>query len=94
MLWLSFIFVIVLLAYIVIGLKPKKEVYVAVPKGPRVQPIVIRRKYIGPESIYPSKMEIYTDKETPRKWREYGVEPVGKFVGRGIRKIWDFFGGE
>ena len=93
MLWLSFIFIVVLLLYLAVGVK-KTPRPVAVPTaaGPRVQPIIIRRKYVGPESIYPKKMNIYVDETgTPTDWREYGPQGVGKAVGSGIKKVFGLF---
>ena len=64
------------------------------PKGPLVQPIVIRRKYVGPATTYPEKIDIYEDKKSPSGWREYGPSGIGEFVGKGIKKIFDIFGEE
>lgn len=40
------------------GSPPKKKAPAAAP-GPLVRPIVIRKKYVGPPSIYPEKMKMF-----------------------------------
>ena len=42
----------------------------------QVQPIIVRRKYVGPESIYPKKMLIMTGKPSG-DWWEYAAEAPG-----------------
>ena len=56
-------------------------------RGPLVQPIIIRRKYAGPASIYPEKMTIIEAGEHPGEWAEYSQKGVGNFVWRGIGKL-------
>jgi len=48
-------------------------------KGPYIRPIVIKKKYVGPASIYPSKMDM---RITPH-WDHHGMwQKGGKGLGR------------
>lgn len=89
-LWISFIFVIILGAFLLVG---RKKAPKAVPRGggTKIRPIIIKRKYVGPKSIYPEKMKIKYSPDLPKDWREYGPEPVGKAVGTGIRWLKNLF---
>lgn len=53
-LWISAIFTIVLFTAILTQKGEKAETFA----GPKVRPIIIKRKYVGPESIYPKEMKI------------------------------------
>lgn len=55
--------------------------------GVKVQPIIVRRKYVGPENIYPEKMDIVVYPEQPSKWWATGLKPLGSTVGTGIRRF-------
>lgn len=84
--WLSIFFAFIVVAIAMVA-KPAPGHAPSGAKGPLVQPIVIRRRYTGPATLYPEKMKIFEDTETPSDWREYGPEGVGNFVWRGIGKI-------
>ena len=81
-LWISLIFVAVLFV-LLLATRSKKAPSASVPTGggARVRPIIVKRKYTGPESIYPKKMVIKYTPKWPSDWREYGPEPVGKAIG-------------
>lgn len=53
--WLALIGGVVLFAYVLGSREKMKPVSSGAPK---IRPIIIQRKYAGPESIYPSKMKI------------------------------------
>ncbi len=58
--------------------------------SPKVQPIKVKRKYDGPDSIYPEKMKIDLDpastgmKSVPLK---RGLGGLGKAIGGGTKRI-------
>ena len=82
--WVSIIFTAAVFLIIAFsGSKPEKKPE-AVPM-PLVRPIIVKRKYTGPASIYPSKMQIdYNPKNPPGKWKGKS-ESVGSFIGKGLR---------
>ena len=87
-LWLSFIFVIVILA--LIATAPTKKSMRAVPKGPIVRPIIVKRRYVGPKLIYPEKMKIKISGK-PDEWYEYAGAPLGTFLGNAFRVVRNMF---
>ena len=97
MVWLSIIFVIILLVYLY-GAGSMKEVRgEAVPKGPMVRPIVVKRRYVGPESIYPKKMFMWVSKPgwwTGDPWWQYAGKGVSKGLSAGASKIWEGLKGD
>lgn len=86
MLWLSVVFFIVL-ALFVFGAKPAPSTKAA-PAGPRIRPVIIRRRYVGPESIYPAKMNIRMrpDWKDPTIF-EVSTDTLGKATGAIINKV-------
>lgn len=86
MLWLSVIFFIVL-ALFVFGAKPAPSTKAA-PAGPKIRPVIIRRRYVGPESIYPQKMSmrVRADWKDPTVF-ETVTDNLGKGTGAVINKI-------
>ncbi|MBI1973867.1 hypothetical protein HYS54_03555 [Candidatus Micrarchaeota archaeon] len=84
--WLAAILGAVALLYALSASRPKRS---PVPGGGgaqvRVQPIVMQRKYAGPESIYPGLMKVYARKTpTGTQWWEYGLEAPGRAVKSGL----------
>ncbi len=53
----------------------------------KVQPIIVKRKYEGPESIYPEEIEIVETAKPKAGWKAAG-ETTGKAVGNLFGKIW------
>lgn len=90
--WISLIFVVILFA-LLLAARSKKAPSAPVPRGAevKVKPIIVKRKYTGPESIYPKKMVIKYTPKWPSDWREYGPEPVGKAVGGFFRWLKNLF---
>ncbi len=85
--WVTVIALLMLVLILTLGKEEKK------PKGstgPLVQPIIVKRKYVGPESIYPEKMKIYYNPKGGEDWKDK-IEIFGKFVGTGIRSIKKLF---
>jgi hypothetical protein len=85
MLWLTVIFLIVTVLYFASAARAPKvqRVRVPVPQGPMVRPIVVKRRYVGPESIYPQKMKVRVT--PPGFWT--GVpwwEWAGGYFGSGL----------
>ncbi len=91
-LWVSFIFVIVILALIATT-PTKKSRRQAVPRGPIVRPIIVKRRYIGPKSIYPEKMKIKISDKPDMWWENAGKAP-GKFFGNALRTVKNAFSDE
>jgi len=85
--WLSIIFIIALV--LVLGLEGKPKARGTPSGGPKVQPIIVKRKYVGPESIYPEKMKI---EYNPRgyNWKSK-TEAFGKAIGSGFRWFKNLF---
>jgi hypothetical protein len=78
MLWLAIVGGIILLAYAYGSAKsPQTQ---AVPTGgPKVRPIIVQRRYEGPESIYPPFMKIRVNPEWGGgKWWENAGMGIGK----------------
>jgi hypothetical protein len=87
--WLSIIFFVVLCAAL---LSTQKEKRVSVSDGPAIRPIIVKRHYVGPESIYPKEMKIkITPKEfgTGRPMSMMAASGFGKFIGKVVKKIFD-----
>ncbi len=91
-LWLSFIFIMVIFALLLT--RPSKKAKKAAPRGPVVRPIIVKRKYVGPESIYPEKMHVKITPRTPDDWYEVGGEYLGGFIGKSLRFIKRKLGGD
>ncbi len=57
----------------------------AVPSGgkkPKVRPIIVQRRYAGPESIYPSDMKMYVENDwNTMSWWEKALGGAGQTVG-------------
>lgn len=95
MLWLGLIGGFLLVAYLM-GFRKERK---AVPTGgPKVRPIIVKRRYTGPASIYPSKMKIKVkpDWDTRDWWeRAFGAggSAAGLFMqafrpkGAGLKKL-------
>jgi len=51
-------------------------------KKPKVRPIIVRRKYAGPESIYPSDMKMYVENNwNTMNWWEKALGAAGGMTG-------------
>jgi len=90
--WLSLIFAFVLLAVLFSASKAKEPS--ATPAGPQVRPIIVKRKYVGPESIYPQKMKIRVttaDYGTGTPWYSTSGKKIGEAVAKSIRNIGKWF---
>jgi len=88
--WLSIIFFAVLMAALLSGKEGGKS---PAPSGPAVRPIIVKRKYVGPESIYPKEMKVRVTAEdfgTPMPWRILGPQRLGEGFGKMLKKL---FGG-
>lgn len=86
-LWISIIFAVVLLALL---FAPGSEERQAVPRGPAVRPIIVKRKYVGPESIYPKDMKIkISDKEwgSGYPWFIWAPKVLGGGFGKMFRGL-------
>ncbi len=81
--WLSIIFGVVLIALLVYG---SKDGIGRLPaSGPAVRPIIVKRKYVGPESIYPKEMKIRVTSEkfgTGMPWRVSSPQKFGESIGK------------
>ena len=88
--YLKEIAIAIALALIVFAfaLKPSKSKSGSPSGSVMVQPIIVKRKYVGPASIYPEKMKIMEFKPEP-DWKEKATTSVAKIVGKGVRKISD-----
>ena len=79
--WISLIFAAVMFLVLIQGKAPEAKKSKDNVPMPLVRPIIVKRKYTGPESIYPSKMEItYNPKYDPGDWKGKS-ESVGSFIG-------------
>jgi hypothetical protein len=90
--WLSLIFAIILLALLFSSAKSGT----AEPSagGPAIRPIIVKRKYVGPESIYPPKMKINITKEefgTGTPLQVSSQEEIGKSIGKVMGKLFKIF---
>ena len=83
--WLALVFGVVLIALL---LSPEKEESPTSSPGPQIRPIIVKRKYVGPESIYPQKMSINI---TPPKPGIGAPGALGKFIGKTIKGISNLF---
>ncbi|NYZ80124.1 hypothetical protein H0N95_02635 [Candidatus Micrarchaeota archaeon] len=87
--WLSIIFAAAVFFIIAFGAgKNKEEKPEAVP-SPLVRPIIVKRKYIGPASIYPEKMEINYNPDDPPPGYKGKSKPAGLAIGRGLRWLFN-----
>jgi energy-coupling factor transporter transmembrane protein EcfT len=87
--WFSVIFIIVLALFLWAG-KGERGTMVPVPEGPMVRPIIVKRRYVGPESIYPSYMKIRVSKPgfwSGDPWWENAGKGIGKFLGPLFRRV-------
>ena len=72
------------LLLLLIAIKPASKPVSKSDSKPQVRPIIVKRKYVGPESIYPSKMTIRMNpKNPPGDWSDK-TESVGSFIGKGF----------
>ena len=81
--WLSIIFGVVLIALLVYGSRGNASG--PSPSGPAVRPIIVKRKYVGPESIYPQEMKIRVTSEkfgTGMPWRVSSPQKFGESIGK------------
>jgi len=94
MAWLSLISIVLLLVY-VFGTRTRPSAPVASGK-PKVRPIIVKRRYTGPASIYPSTMKIRVNpKWNTNDWWENAFQAGGMVAGiaaqgfrpRGGRKL-------
>ena len=86
MLWLSAVFFIVLALFV---LSSKEAPHAkAAPAGPKIRPVIIRRRYVGPESIYPAKMNIRMrpDWKDPTIF-EVSTDTLGKATGAILNRV-------
>ena len=84
--WLSIVFFAVLMAALLSG----KENRTQAAPGPKVRPIIVKRKYVGPESIYPKEMKVRVTAEdfgTGMPWRVLGPQRLGEGVGKMLKKL-------
>jgi hypothetical protein len=87
--WLSIIFAAAVFFIIAFGSgKPEEKKPEAVPM-PLVRPVIVKRKYVGPASIYPEKMEInYNPNDAPPGYKGK-QKPLGLAIGRGLRWLFN-----
>jgi len=81
--WISLIFAIALFALLFSGAGEKTR---ASSPGVQVRPIIVKRKYVGPESIYPKEMKIQITPEEFKTGTPVSIEAPSKF-GTGIGKL-------
>ncbi len=55
----------------------------------KVQPIIVKRKYEGPESIYPEEITITEPGKPPTRWKEAG-KTTGNLVGNLTKRFVDW----
>lgn len=90
--WLSIIFGVVLIALLFYGSKGGGGRSAAL--GPAVQPIIVKRKYVGPESIYPKEMKVRVTSEKFGAGKPIWMLAPEK-IGEGFGKlIGGLFGGK
>jgi len=85
--WLSIVFFAVLMAALLSG-KDSGEKPVAT--GPKVRPIIVKRKYVGPESIYPKEMKVRVTAEdygTGMPWKIQGPQRLGEGLGKMLKRL-------
>lgn len=82
--WVSLIFAAVVVAIILTTPLPKATG--SEEAGPIVRPVIVQRKYVGPESIYPEKMKVKIAEPPPNMY-ETGLAPVGDFMGKGLSAL-------
>ena len=85
--WLSIVFFAVLMAVLLSGKESGEK---PVATGPKVRPIIVKRKYVGPESIYPKEMKVRVTEEkfgAPMPWRVLGPQRLGEGVGKMLKKL-------
>ena len=85
--WLSIIFFAVLMAALLSGREGQEK-----PSAPptKVRPIIVKRKYVGPESIYPKEMKVRVTAEdfgAPMPWRILGPQRLGEGFGKMLKKL-------
>ncbi len=81
--WLAIVFGVVLIALLVYGSRGGSDRSSA--SGPAVRPIIVKRKYVGPESIYPKEMKIRVTSEkfgTGMPWRVSSPQKFGESIGK------------
>ena len=87
--WLSIIFAAAVFFIIAFGGGKSKEQKPEAVPAPLVRPIIVKRKYVGPASIYPEKMEItYNPKDAPPGYKGKS-KPIGKAIGSGLRWLFN-----
>ena len=85
--WLSIIFFAVLMAALLSGKESGEK---PAPSGTKVRPIIVKRKYVGPESIYPKEMKVRVTAEdfgAGKPWRILGPQTLGEGVGKMLKKL-------
>jgi len=85
--WLSIIFFAVLMAALLSGKEGGKS---PARSDPAVRPIIVKRKYVGPESIYPKEMKVRVTSEkygTGMPWRIGAPQTLGEGVGKILKKL-------
>ena len=85
MMWLSVIGGLLLVGYMF----GKRTETIPVPTGgPKIKPIIIKRRYDGPPSIYPSLMKIRVNPNwNTWKWWENAVGAAGTGTGLGLAAL-------
>ena len=87
-LWISIIFALAIFLIISFGDSKEMKKPEAVPM-PLVRPVIVKRQYVGPKSIYPEKMQIdYNPKNPPGKWKGKS-KTVGGAIGSGLRWLFN-----
>lgn len=87
--WLSIIFAAAVFFIIAFGSGKNEEKKPEAVPTPLVRPIIVKRKYVGPSSIYPEKMEIiYNPADAPTGYKGKS-KPIGKAIGSGLRWLFN-----
>jgi hypothetical protein len=85
--WLSIVFFAVLMAALLSGKESGKS---PAPSGPAVRPIIVKRKYVGPESIYPKEMKVRITAEdfgSGMPWKISAPQRFGEGFGKMLKRL-------
>jgi len=85
--WLNLLIPMLALAGIILLISREPAKPSSSKSGTKVQPIIVKRKYEGPESIYPKEIKITELGKGPTLWKE-GAKQTGTFFGKAAKDLW------